>query len=127
MARHGENIRKRKDGRWEGRYLTYSEKKEKQIYHSVYGKTYKEVKEKLIAQKDLLKNPIRQVITTSESSNISSYEIPLFQNIAQEWLTKIEISRKPSTYIKYRITYHIYIETAFYDIPISHITEQLVK
>ena len=63
MARHGENIRKRKDGRWEGRYLTYSEKKEKQIYHSVYGKTYKEVKEKLIAQKDLLKNPIRQVIT----------------------------------------------------------------
>lgn len=28
MARHGENIRKRKDGRWEGRYKTFDEKRE---------------------------------------------------------------------------------------------------
>lgn len=25
MARHGENIRKRKDGRWEGRYQVYDQ------------------------------------------------------------------------------------------------------
>lgn len=28
MARHGENIRKRKDGRWEGRYKVFDENKE---------------------------------------------------------------------------------------------------
>ena len=39
MARHGENIRKRADGRWEGRYLTYSEVKQQQIYRSVYGRS----------------------------------------------------------------------------------------
>ena len=32
MARHGENIRKRKDGRWEGRYLTYSKEKGRKLY-----------------------------------------------------------------------------------------------
>ena len=34
MARHGENIRKRKDGRWEGRFMVYSEAREKKIYRS---------------------------------------------------------------------------------------------
>ena len=47
MARHGENIRKRKDGRWEGRYKTFDEKRGKYIYRSVYGKDYVETKEKL--------------------------------------------------------------------------------
>ena len=46
MPRRGENIYKRKDGRWEGRYIKeYVGKKAK--YGYVYAKTYKEVKEKL--------------------------------------------------------------------------------
>lgn len=55
MARHGENIRKRKDGRWEGRYPVYSEKKERRVYCSVYGRTYDEVREKLTIKKNLVK------------------------------------------------------------------------
>ena len=51
MARHGENIRKRKDGRWEGRYLVYSEEKGKKLYCSVYGRTYEAAKEKLTMKK----------------------------------------------------------------------------
>ena len=51
MARHGENIRKRKDGRWEGRYLVYSEEKGKKLYRSVYGRTYEAAKEKLTMKK----------------------------------------------------------------------------
>ena len=42
------NIRKRKDGRWEGRYTAgYDEKNGKRIIKSVLGKTQAEVKEKL--------------------------------------------------------------------------------
>ena len=42
MSRKGENIRKRKDGRWEGRIkATVSNGKTK--YKSFYGKTYREV------------------------------------------------------------------------------------
>ena len=42
------NIRKRKDGRWEGRYTAgYDEKTGKRITKSILGKTQAEVKEKL--------------------------------------------------------------------------------
>lgn len=43
MARHGENIRKRKDGRWEGRYKVFDENRGRGVYRSLYGKTYEEV------------------------------------------------------------------------------------
>lgn len=49
MPRHGENIYKRKDGRWEGRYKQdgFSQK-----YKYVYASTYKEAKEKLTKLKN---------------------------------------------------------------------------
>ena len=46
MPRRGDNIRKRTDGRWEGRYPVTSADGKKR-YLSVYGKSYREVKEKL--------------------------------------------------------------------------------
>ena len=49
MARHGENIRKRKDGRWEGRFPVYDEEKGKKVYRSIYTQTYEEVRKKLNA------------------------------------------------------------------------------
>lgn len=47
MPRKGENIYKRKDGRWEGRYIKNRNTSGKLVYGSVYGKTYTETKEKL--------------------------------------------------------------------------------
>ena len=42
------SIRQRKDGRWEGRYSAgYNPKTGKQVMHSVYGKTKREVRDKL--------------------------------------------------------------------------------
>ena len=49
MPRRGENIRKRKDNRWEGRYIMYYDENEKAKYGSVYGKTYLETKKRLTA------------------------------------------------------------------------------
>ncbi|WP_321383614.1 site-specific integrase [uncultured Enterococcus sp.] len=51
MAKKGENIYKRKDGRWEGRYIKTRTTSGKIVYGSVYGKKYTEVKEKLIQVK----------------------------------------------------------------------------
>ena len=45
MPKRGENIRKRKDGRWEARYRNGFDKDGTPVYRSVYGKTYKEAKE----------------------------------------------------------------------------------
>ena len=44
MSRKGENIYKRKDGRWEGRYKKGVASNSRTIYGSCYGKTYREVK-----------------------------------------------------------------------------------
>lgn len=54
MSRKGENIRKRKDGRWEGRYKKGIKENGTTDYGSVYGKTYKETKHKLIIAKQNL-------------------------------------------------------------------------
>lgn len=37
MPRKGENIYKRKDGRWEGRYIKKRDIKQKAIYGYLYG------------------------------------------------------------------------------------------
>ena len=51
MPRKGENIRKRKDGRWEGRFKRGVKENGTIDYGSVYGKSYKEVKDKLLLAK----------------------------------------------------------------------------
>lgn len=51
MPRRGENIYKRKDGRWEGRYICSYREDGRAKYASVYGKTYGQVKDKLAASK----------------------------------------------------------------------------
>lgn len=45
MPRKGENIFKRADGRWEGRFIK-DHIAGKAVYGYLYGKSYKEVKEK---------------------------------------------------------------------------------
>ena len=47
MARRGENIYKRKDGRYEGRYIKKYSKEKKPVYGYVYDRTYLGVKKKL--------------------------------------------------------------------------------
>ena len=54
MARHGENIYHRKDGRWEGRYCTGMRPDGRRIYKSVYGKRYTDVRRELAIQRALL-------------------------------------------------------------------------
>ena len=121
MARHGENIRKRKDGRWEGRFQVYSEEKGKKIYRSVYGHTYNEVREKLTTQKNLLKNIPADSKNRVDLQNIS------FIDVAEEWLTEIKNKRKLSTYVKYNTIYHNHIENIFNGTLLSDITDVFVK
>lgn len=58
MPRRGENIHKRKDGRWEARYRKGLGPDGKTVYGSVYGSTYREAKEKLLSVAvDVKENP----------------------------------------------------------------------
>ncbi len=96
MARRGENIYKRKDGRWEGR-ITKPDGK----YQYLYGKTYKEAKEKMrtcLEQKSL-GNP-KKPESSKEAAAL------LFKT----WLDEVVIHRiKPSTYESYYHCMHKHV------------------
>ena len=51
MARRGENIYLRQDGRYEGRFIKGYKPDKKPIYGSVYARKYSECKEKLAYMK----------------------------------------------------------------------------
>ena len=51
MPRKGENIYKRKDGRWEGRYIRSYDSEHKAKIRLCLRKTYSEVKRKLTEQR----------------------------------------------------------------------------
>lgn len=109
MARHGENIRKRADGRWEGRYKAFDESKGREIYRSVYGHTYSEVKGKLMERKYISEKVLPQGNLVPEAGSTPQIEIP-FAQLAMEWLTVVAERRKHSTYIKYEAVYKTHLE-----------------
>ena len=103
MARKGENIYKRKDGRWEARYEKGRNSKGQIIYGSLYGKSYREVKEKKI--NSIVKLPGTKTISPSESMNIC--------DISTRWLESIRHTVKESTYSCYLTLIQKHILTYF--------------
>ena len=72
MPRKSENIYKRKDGRWEGRYIRGRDINQKAIYGYLYGKSYTEVKNKL--------KQITMTKTVEQAETIN------FAEIAIDWI-----------------------------------------
>lgn len=88
MPRRGENIYKRKDGRWEARYVKEITADGKKKYGSIYASSYKEVKAKqqlCILQPTENHNPIRITVT----------------ELIAEWMSSMKNQVKPCTYQKY--------------------------
>lgn len=105
MSRRGENIRKRKDGRWEGRYQVTDINTGIKHTHSIYARTYSETKEKLTAVKADMSNQ-------SQTPNIpgSTDKTITVDYAACQWLLSVKSKRKISTYVKYQNTYTMYIK-----------------
>lgn len=116
MARHGENIRKRVDGRWEGRYKVFDKNKDKYIYRSVYGRDYSETKEKLsMAKLGAVRGGTEKEQTMENAGSGSQKYVcgngreVLFSQAAMEWFAELCGRRKISTYIKYDTVYRIHL------------------
>lgn len=69
----GENIFRRRDGRWEARYIKGRELSGKIKYGYCYGKTYREAKEKAAKRKAALANgaPLPTARTQNRSPAIA--------------------------------------------------------
>lgn len=110
MARHGENIHKRKDGRWEARVIVGYDDNHKAIYKSYYGNTYEEVKQKKELSGDLKPSRLSFSIT--------------FDEAALEWLSSRKGKIKISSYNHYLNQYELHIKPVFADQFLRNITSE---
>jgi len=120
MPRKGENIRKRSDGRWEGRYCTINGDTGKKQYHSIYARTYRKVKEKLITARQEQLEASRTVFSKASVERTFGY-------IAGMWLQNVRENRKHSTYVKYRQIYEKHIKDTMDGVEIESITPEMIK
>ncbi|MBR1635974.1 MAG: site-specific integrase [Lachnospiraceae bacterium] len=110
MPRKGENIRKRADGRWEGRFQAWDEKRNRKVSKSIYAKSYTEAKEKLAAAKVVQQQNIHGL---GWKESLSGILLADYEKIASEWLEDIKQCRKYSTYVKYEQIYEKHLRGIF--------------
>lgn len=116
LPRRGENIRKRKDGRWEARYKKGVDDQGNTIYGSVYAKTYREAKEK---------QQLRyQQLQLSERSISSEMKLA---DALEMWLGDNRIRLKDSTQYRYRYLSQIHILPELGETQIGKLTSDAVN
>lgn len=116
MQRKGENIYKRKDGRWEGRYIRSHNGSGKADYGYVYGKTYSEVKQKLLRMKV---SP--QLHPEKQCAHAVTYS-----QLLDDWLRSSKLNIKESTYARYVHLIQAHIRPCLGSCLISQLTTQII-
>ncbi len=119
MSRKGENIYKRADGRWEGRYIKTHMANGKAKYGYVYAKTYREAKAKLI-----------EAIAKNESAQVEFFSVKnteRFADVASEWLDHLRPKVKESTFNKYHNLLESYILPCFSEIKLQNISHEFIE
>ena len=120
MPRKGENIYKRKDGRWEGRYIKDRTPDGKAIYGYLYAHSYRDLKSKMIATK--------QKETISEKKEtVAPDKTILFGELTDMWLNTAKIKIKDSTYVKYNNLLNAYILPELKDIHIQELSYSRIE
>ena len=116
MSRKGENIYKRKDGRWEGRYLKRTPEG-KSRYGYVYAKTYRETKEKLRkAAAQWEANPLRD-----------KNPALLLPAVAARWESTLSGQVKESTFVKYHVTIVNHLLPALGHLSVEEMSHEIIE
>lgn len=113
MARRGENIYKRKDGRYEGRYIKYYDMYGKAVYGYIYSKSYTEIKDKLAQCKT-------EKQTTNKGSNT------LLCDWLELWL-KSQALLKPTTKRIYKSHIKNHINPQIGNIPLKKLNTSILQ
>ena len=123
MPRTGKNIYKRKDGRWEGRYIKSYSESGRAVYGSVYAQSYRDAKAKLERAMKSDDEP-RNIEVPAERPDESSTE---FREAASEWLKSIQPRVKESTGVKYLNLLESYIQPTIGSLPLSDLTREQIE
>ena len=114
ISRRGENIYKRKDGRWEARIIIKYDEQDKPCYKSLYASSYTEVKEKV---KRYQKQGLDPKTITGKMVN----------EVCNEWLESMSIKLKQSTYALYYRRIQEHIIPYFKDTKVDKISNDMVN
>ena len=114
MSRKGENIYKRKDGRWEGRYCKTRNENGKIKYGYVYARTYTDVKNKL--------ERVKKNYFVFHEKNGTEIIIHTFSDVAREWLCYKKPLLKEASLSKYTNIINLHLLPFFRDQDIHNIT-----
>ena len=114
MPKKGTNIYKRKDGRWEARYVQAINPDGTKKYASVYAGSYREARDKqLLCMQNI--HPI-----TSGSTNM------LLEELMWNWLSSTENKVKRSTYLKYESMISNHLTAGIGQVQVRHVTGNMV-
>lgn len=113
MPRKGENIYKRKDGRWEGRYIKKRDINQKAVYGYLYGKSYTEVKNRLEEVK-------------SHKSNHSTTSMN-FAHLVDDWLENKKLCVKESTLSHYKMIVDKHILPLLGSYDVSAVSTEVIQ
>lgn len=108
MPRKGENIFRRKDGRWEARYIHHYENGRPK-YHYLYAASYAEAKAKKQYALAML--------------GADDIELPpnSFEQVARQWLRDVRFSVKESTFARYHRTVENFLLPRFGALDVSEV------
>lgn len=117
MPRRGENIYKRKDGRWEGRYIKGHNINGKAQYGYVYGRTYSEVKQSLRNSQSRIHNSDSSTTKTSVS----------YESVLISWLESQRLNIKESTYARYHQIVYTHLIPDIGSVRIERLSTKLIE
>lgn len=119
MARKGENIFLRKDGRWEARYVKDYTIDNKIIYGYVYEKTYSAAKKK--------RNNILLNLNNEDKKRQTKRDIDFFDTIIDIWLIHKKMIVKESTYSRYIDIINIHLRPFFGHFKTNEINDEIIS
>ena len=116
MPRKGENIYKRKDGRWEGRYIRSYDAENRAKYAYVYGKTYSEVKYKLAEER-----------SSSKKASVTNRSSLTYNELLDLWLHSSQLNTKESTHARYTHLINTHIKPQLGKYALSIISTEIIE
>lgn len=116
----GENIFKRKDGRWEARYIKARDKNGKIKYGFCYGKTYAEAKAKVTEMK-------AKGFDGGEGTLAPTIKTEKFAFYCDCWLDLHSTQLKMSSYVKYQNSMEKHIKPYLGDLSLNDITTEKIS
>ena len=114
MPRRGDNIRKRKDGRWEARFVIEDCTGTTKKYRSVYGKTYQEVKDK-------------RAKAIYEGCHILPSQVPRFSDVLSAWQDANRVRLKEASISRYQNLIDAHILPGLGLLPVNQLSSTTIN